>query len=515
MHIERQLPNEAHPLNDQQMEVIKAVVADRANTIVRAKAGAGKTSTLEAIARRVAETDPDTRILYVAFNKSVAVEARARMPRNVLAKTGHALAWGWAGSQFTEKVITPNGRTSNEVKFLRKHPGAVAKELKCSLTVAAKAMAVVDRFATSDDDAIGPQHFVQADGTSVAQGLRPEAKRMILGKARTYWADITTPLGHGQCRFKATFDHLRKMWALSRPDLTAMGADIIFLDEAQDTPPVLAKVVADQPCQTVIVGDSEQAIYEWAGSKDYLDKAEAEVSLPLATSYRFGPEIAATANRFLRLLGSTDEVIGAIDGDQVTHLDAPDAILTRSNAGMLTEIVEQQRIGRTVGVLEGTRTDLLLLAEHACWLDDQGPKPKRLHEILERYSSINEVLLADAEGDLALASVQTMLKNFSATALRRAVERLVPVKEASRLGRADLLVVTAHKAKGLEWDSVRIGPDFKAPRRGKDGKVVMPGDEELRLAYVAVTRAKRNLDPGSLDWIFDRDWRRVEPSRAA
>ena len=40
---------------------------------------------------------------------------------------------------------------------------------------------------------------------------------------------------------------------------------------------------------------------------------------------------------------------------------------------------------------------------------------------------------------------------------------------------ADLIVSTAHKAKGREWDSVRIANDFKAPQedeepRGGDGR---------------------------------------------
>jgi hypothetical protein len=68
----------------------------------------------------------------------------------------------------------------------------------------------------------------------------------------------------------------------------------------------------------------------------------------------------------------------------------------------------------------------------------------------------------------------------------------------------DVVISTAHKAKGLEWDNVRIADDFRGPRRDKnDPEVVhMPDPEELRLAYVAVTRAKKKLDPGSLSWVY-------------
>jgi hypothetical protein len=72
----------------------------------------------------------------------------------------------------------------------------------------------------------------------------------------------------------------------------------------------------------------------------------------------------------------------------------------------------------------------------------------------------------------------------------------------------DVQVMTAHRAKGLEWDKVRIAEDFWGPKKskvkGSDGgepEIEMPKPEEIRLAYVAVTRAKKELDPGSLAWV--------------
>jgi hypothetical protein len=68
----------------------------------------------------------------------------------------------------------------------------------------------------------------------------------------------------------------------------------------------------------------------------------------------------------------------------------------------------------------------------------------------------------------------------------------------------DVVVVTAHLSKGLEWKMVRIADDFRGPEIDKaTGKMIMPDAEELRLAYVAVTRAMEFLDPGALAWIFD------------
>jgi hypothetical protein len=63
---------------------------------------------------------------------------------------------------------------------------------------------------------------------------------------------------------------------------------------------------------------------------------------------------------------------------------------------------------------------------------------------------------------------------------------------------AELTVSTAHKAKGREWPTVRIGSDFADLREEPGG---IPGricEEDARLAYVAVTRARYQLDLGGL-----------------
>ena len=70
--------------------------------------------------------------------------------------------------------------------------------------------------------------------------------------------------------------------------------------------------------------------------------------------------------------------------------------------------------------------------------------------------------------------------------------------------RAQLIVSTAHKAKGREWDTVRVAGDFRGPVTDPEtGEVTWPAPEERRLAYVAATRARKLLEPGSLNWIND------------
>ena len=58
---------------------------------------------------------------------------------------------------------------------------------------------------------------------------------------------------------------------------------------------------------------------------------------------------------------------------------------------------------------------------------------------------------------------------------------------------ADVVISTAHRAKGREWDEVKLHGDFL---HVEDMDI-----EDLRLAYVATTRAKISLDRTAWDSI--------------
>src|SRR6266536_67449 len=82
------------------------------------------------------------------------------------------------------------------------------------------------------------------------------------------------------------------------------------------------------------------------------------------------------------------------------------------------------------------------------------------------------------------------------------MDRLVPEQAAQ------VVVSTAHKAKGREWPRVRIADDFHQPK-GEDTPIPQA---EAMLAYVAVTRARLALDPDGLAWV-DR-WLATRPAPA-
>jgi superfamily I DNA/RNA helicase len=58
--------------------------------------------------------------------------------------------------------------------------------------------------------------------------------------------------------------------------------------------------------------------------------------------------------------------------------------------------------------------------------------------------------------------------------------------------RSDLIISTAHKAEGREWSTVRLTDDFLRSQPGRPTSG--PDPAELRLFYVALTRAKEAVE---------------------
>lgn len=78
------------------------------NIMVDAGAGSSKTST------SIYLTEQDNRsVLYLAYNKAIAVEASNRFPSNVCIKTFHGLAYKYVGHKYRTKLNRPSGKYVN------------------------------------------------------------------------------------------------------------------------------------------------------------------------------------------------------------------------------------------------------------------------------------------------------------------------------------------------------------------------------------------------------------------
>jgi hypothetical protein len=476
----------------EQAEAI-ATYGDGLDMVLQAGAGCGKSSTLKMIGR----SDPRRRMTYVAYNKATAADAAKSFPSNVAAKTGHGLAFNPA---YMPRIQRPRQTALQAAQALGVdrilHYDSLPRivtdhgdtKAMASKVIMRCALDTLEHFCHSDDDEISHKHVPQYDGLTHSPA-RDQLVALVLPVARAAWKDVLNPDGV----LKHTHDYYLKIWALSRPRIES---DVILLDEAQDTNDVLAKVLLDQDhAQRIAVGDSAQQIYEWRGAKDALERFERELQAEtrmLSQSFRFGPAIAAEANRWLHKVGTPLRLTGwdACEST-VGPVDQPDAILCRSNAGAMGVVLEAIGAGRKVALVGGGSA-IKQLAWAADALQDGRPTD---HPELLAFSSWDMVRQYAEEEDGSLRVLVKLIDEYGTEDIIAAADGLASETQA------ELVVSTAHRSKGREWPTVRIHGDFRAPKPDPKSGLIVLRREEARLAYVAVTRARQQLDNSALSWI--------------
>ncbi|MEH0513405.1 UvrD-helicase domain-containing protein [Streptomyces sp. B21-079] len=456
---------------------------------LQAGAGTGKTSTLCLLAAGTSR-----RGRYLAFNKDIACDAAARFPSTVQCRTAHATAFAALGHRYAGRLNSPRQpawRTGQALGIL--HSVRIGDHEISQRTLSHNALRTLTRFCHSADGALARHHVPRLRGLDLSAD-RQQFADFVLPFAAKAWADLQRP-DHGIVRFE--HDHYLKMWALTEPKIEA---DFLFLDEAQDTNPVLEQVFTAQRehAQLVMVGDSAQAIYGWRGAKDVMTGFDAE-QLTLTRSFRFGPQIAEEANRWLALADAPIRLKGTTSiPTEVGDVDHPDAVLCRTNIGAMTEVMRLLGQGHRVALTRGGQ-QLAALALAARDLKEG----RRTHHpelvLFPSWGDLQDYTTYDPAGR-DLQPFVDLVDTHGPDAILTAVSELTDETHA------DITISTAHKAKGREWPTVKIGNDFPQPRDADPGANTADqapekvSDADARLAYVAVTRARHRLDLGGLAW---------------
>lgn len=316
------------------------------------------------------------------------------------------------------------------------------------------------------------------------------------------------------------------------------------VDEYQDVSPLqhdLLELWLGDRDDLCVVGDASQTIYSFAGaSPEYLlgfaGEHENAVVLRLEQNYRSAPPIIDAANRLMRgrpgalSLTAASELTGprptvnTYDSDSSEARAVAAAIAEEIASGIPPEQiavlyrinVQSQAIETALGdagvpcVVRGATRffdqrevkEALMLLRGATVTTSIEPLFKTVSDVLrsigwsqeppeargavrDRWESLNALM------QLAEAAVPgTTLKQFVDELFERQAGQHEPVLSAVTLA-------TLHSAKGLEWESVHLvglSEGLLPISYAKDAAAV---EEERRLLYVGVTRARRRL---GLSW---------------
>jgi hypothetical protein len=299
--------------------------------------------------------------------------------------------------------------------------------------------------------------------------------------------EVLEPGGDG--RFAVCGGFCSEVFTLSTTSGSYFAGGVL-VKNCQDSNPVAAHIFDVQThAQRVAVGDSQQALYTWRGAVDFLSRVRADKRMTLSQSFRFGQAVADEANTWLEQLDADLRLVGSdwIDS-KVEHLDKPRAILCRTNATVVAQAMAMQAKGRQPAIASRSE-EIKNFAEAAISLKAGKGTGHRDLFCFKDWGQLKSYVESD-KGGHDLRTFVKLIDDYGAQTVINVIQNCLPENVA------EVVISTAHASKGREWDSVLVADDFQVAQ--PEDKDADPNAAELRLAYVAVTRAKLVLDCSSL-----------------
>jgi DNA helicase-2/ATP-dependent DNA helicase PcrA len=519
-------------LNPQQL---RAVTAATSPLCILAGAGSGKTRVLtRRIAWRAATGDLDPRhVLALTFTRKSAGEMTERLRSlglrdSVAAGTFHSVAYAQLRARWADRGITPPTLLDRKVGFVLRLLAGAEKSIP--------AIDIVSEIEWAKARMIEPEKYAAA---SIAAGRRPPMDPNEIARIFGRYEDARRD------QRLIDFDDILRVCRrdlLSDPEFAASQRwrfQHLFVDEFQDVNPLqdaLLNAWRGERLDLCVVGDPNQAIYAWNGADPELlrrfprDFPTAEV-VRLTENYRSTPQILAVANAVLAGSGRGIDLAGALTA---TRNDGPIPVVqafendSDEAKGIARSVRDHHGPGsRWSGQAVLVRTNAQIPAIEEAFTTAQIPFRVRgaapLLEQPEIKAALAEMRRATGPFEDALADLAVSVDSTEATG-DRAEERRANVDALVQLGRdyvsvetgpsmpgfyawlaattrADqpdrwgdaVEITTFHAAKGLEWPIVHLGgieQGLVPIGHAKTGEAL---SEELRLFYVAITRAEREL----------------------
>lgn len=468
---------------------------------VRSGAGTGKTTTLLGMAHALTPK----RGVYLAFNRTVAEEAYPKFTDTTCTpKTFHGLCLAAVRGSMSGGPVRYDIRQdvidAGLVAPYRRELPPGWNEFSTGLA----AMRTLEAFCHSDATEISGVHARKAitdmigdPDNLIARKARSQADRtlralapILVSVARRFWS--------GRLRDgRLSHDVYVKIVQLD-PDMRGRAfhnLDYAMADEAQDLNPVQVSILRQSGISVIAVGDSAQSIHGWRGARDALNHLEGKTAW-LSQSFRFGETIAALANRILR--AGPDEMNGVrlkgVGGNQPVPENVPShAVLARSNMGLIDEAEAMHTRGMSFHLDRGDELREQIRSALAL-------KKNKRHDIksadIRPFRSWDD-LVEESTGNPTFERLVQIVEDGRAGAVIRTID------SASPMNRAKVCLMTAHRAKGLEFSAVKMAGDW-TPLHELGDKLahasrvsphrLLQARQEYNILYVAVTRAINRVE---------------------
>ncbi|EPS44935.1 hypothetical protein H072_1089 [Dactylellina haptotyla CBS 200.50] len=371
----------------------------------------------------------------------------------------------------------------------------------------------------------------------------PDVSHLSLGQCRTKLCNPELAIDWVKRFWKLIFDGKStlmthdcylKMFSLTEnaaADRMTFGKyDIVMFDEAQDANPCMANIILRQrdAAGIIIIGDPYQMIYGFRGAKNECfddGRLPPTKTFHLTRSFRFGQEVADIANLILGTVGERKPVRGVntrvpspavflppLNPHKTVAPSDKHTVIFRSNTELVkyffSSFAKDPTKATCLRTSAANASSALIPLLRAGYFLYQGNKSK--HPRLRGLASFEEAKTYLQREDKS-GGMDTDEVDIQAVALIVGMERyyaesktgdgeFLKMLDSSAAcivdveAQADVVLTTAHQAKGLEWDDVIVADDFVT--HGLDAGNAMDQawcKEATNLLYVACTRARKRL----------------------
>jgi DNA helicase II / ATP-dependent DNA helicase PcrA len=280
-------------LSPQQVEIMRVCQHESCHLIIEALAGTGKTTT---ILEALKVLPRGLKVAFVCFNRTIAQELQARVPRGVRAATLHSLG-GQAVAAHTRRSIRDLLDQDKVAKMLP--PMAAPAVRSATLKLVGLCKNTLTEPTNENLLGLAAEYGIELEESGKAIF---SLVRMCLEKSKS---DLTT----------IDFDDMIYLPVVL--GLAVEKFDVLFVDESQDLNRVQQELILMAGTRIVLVGDKHQAIYRFRGADAHsmdnmrrmLEETGRETKvLPLTVTRRCPPAVVSLAQSIVPEFECTPEL---------------------------------------------------------------------------------------------------------------------------------------------------------------------------------------------------------------
>lgn len=473
------------------------IINSKDNIKINAVAGSGKTTTIVEYAK---SRPKNSKILYLAFNKSVKLEAIKKFEsqgiKNVKVETAHSLAYKHIIFRYNYKVRL-QGYKINEIAELLRIKGNGEKHAE--YIVANHISKFITYYCNSDKQKIEDLNYLDIVTDHNAKTFVKINYKYIENQTLQFLSKMN------KSEIEITHDFYIKKFQLSQPYLKY---DYILFDEGQDASPAMLDIFLKQKAVKVIVGDTHQQIYSWRFAVNALEKVNFN-TFNLSTSFRFSQDIANLALKILQFKKQIDnQTLISIIGKGNSTENKTKATIARTNLGLLLKAIEYVKEKKNLKEIyfEGNINSYTYADDGASLYDvlnlyngKHSQIKDQLIRSMKNLDELEEYIKKTEEAQLGMMlEIVKEYGNEIPSIIKSIKDKHVKNDEKEK---AEMIFSTVHRCKGMEYDSIQLANDFisqKKLEKLKSNSQMGPDsisklNEEINLLYVAITRAKNHI----------------------